>query len=106
MALPWEYRCVVNDPTVEVSSGVPTMPSPMPRTTWTPTKALLSRVGDKRSLLIVSTLGHGPLRFNNPRRRVGEISQKMLSSTLKVLERDGLVARTVRPTVPRRSDTS
>lgn len=61
---------------------------------------MLARVGDKWSLLIVSTLGQGPLRFNELRRRVGEISQKMLSSTLKVLERDGLVSRTVTPSVP------
>lgn len=61
---------------------------------------MLARVGDKWSLLIVRTLGAGPLRFNELRRRIGDISQKMLSSTLKVLERDGLVSRTVTPTVP------
>ena len=53
---------------------------------------MLARVGDKWSILIVSTLGDGPLRFNELRRQVEDISQKMLSSTLKVLERDGLVA--------------
>lgn len=61
---------------------------------------MLARIGDKWSLLIVSTLGDGPLRFNELRRRIGDISQKMLSSTLKVLERDGLVSRTVTPSVP------
>ena len=61
---------------------------------------LLARIGDKWSLLIVRTLGDGPLRFNDLRRRIEDISQKMLSSTLKVLERDGLVSRTVLPTVP------
>lgn len=61
---------------------------------------LLARIGDKWSLLIVSKLGDGPLRFNELRRQVTDISQKMLSSTLKVLERDGLVDRTVRSTVP------
>lgn len=61
---------------------------------------MLARVGDKWSLLIVRTLGAGPLRFNELRRSIGEISQKMLSSTLKVLERDGLVSRTVTPSVP------
>ena len=45
-------------------------------------------------------LGHGPVRFNELRRRIGDISQKMLSSNLKALERDGLVDRTVTPTVP------
>lgn len=61
---------------------------------------MLARIGDKWSLLIVSTLGEGPLRFNELRRSIGDISQKMLASTLKVLERDGLVERTVTPSVP------
>jgi DNA-binding HxlR family transcriptional regulator len=61
---------------------------------------MLARIGDKWSLLIVSTLGEGPLRFNELRRSIADISQKMLSSTLKVLERDGLVDRTVLPSVP------
>jgi DNA-binding HxlR family transcriptional regulator len=61
---------------------------------------LLARIGDKWSLLIVSTLGEGALRFNELRRHITDISQKMLSSTLKVLERDGLVSRTVIPSVP------
>jgi len=61
---------------------------------------MLARIGDKWSLLIVSTLGEGPMRFNELRRHIADISQKMLSSTLKVLERDGLVSRTVLPTVP------
>jgi len=61
---------------------------------------MLARIGDKWSLLIVSSLGDGPLRFNELRRHIGDISQKMLASTLKVLERDGLVDRTVTPSVP------
>ena len=61
---------------------------------------MLARVGDKWSMLLIRTLGHGPLRFNELRRQVGEISQKVLSSTLKALERDGLVSRTVVPSVP------
>ena len=61
---------------------------------------MLSRVGDKWSMLMVRTLGHGPVRFNELRRQIGDISQKVLSSTLKSLERDGLVSRTVVPTVP------
>ena len=61
---------------------------------------LLARIGDKWSLLIVTTLGEGPLRFNELRRQITDISQKMLSSTLKVLERDGLVVRTVFASVP------
>jgi DNA-binding HxlR family transcriptional regulator len=61
---------------------------------------MLARIGDKWSLLIVSTLGETSLRFNELRRSIGDISQKMLSSTLKVLERDGLIERTVADTVP------
>lgn len=61
---------------------------------------LLARIGDKWSLLVVTTLGDGDLRFNELRRRIGDISQKMLSSTLKTLERDGMVTRTVTPSVP------
>ena len=61
---------------------------------------MLARIGDKWSLLIVTTLGGRPMRFNELRRNVEDISQKMLSSTLKVLERDGLVSRTVMASVP------
>lgn len=62
--------------------------------------AMLARVGDKWSLLIIRNLGEGPVRFNELRRRIGDISQKVLSSTLKALERDGLVSRHVVPSVP------
>src|ERR1700683_2880885 len=61
---------------------------------------MLARIGDKWSILIVSTLGEGPMRFNELRRNIADISQKMLSSTLKVLERDGLVVRTVIASIP------
>jgi len=61
---------------------------------------ILSRVGDKWSVLVVSYLGEGPMRFNELRRGIGNISQKMLTSTLRNLERDGLVSRTVTPTRP------
>ena len=62
--------------------------------------ALLSRVGDKWTVLVVGVLGNGPVRFNARRRTVGDISQKMLSTTLRSLERDGFVTRTVTPTNP------
>ncbi len=61
---------------------------------------VLSRVGDKWSVLVVSTLGDGPKRFNELRKALGSISQRMLTLTLRALERDGLVTRTVFPTVP------
>ena len=61
---------------------------------------VLSRVGDKWTVLIVNLLGEGPKRFNEIRREVDRISQRMLTLTLRALERDGLVIRTVHPTVP------
>ena len=65
---------------------------------------ILSRIGDKWSVLIVMLLGNGPKRFNEIRRMVDGISQRMLTLTLRGLERDGLVTRTVFPTVPPRVD--
>jgi DNA-binding HxlR family transcriptional regulator len=66
--------------------------------------AVLSRVGDKWTVLVVSTLGDGPKRFNELRKALGSISQRMLTLTLRGLERDGLVTRTVFPTIPPRVD--
>ena len=63
---------------------------------------VLARVGDKWTVLVVSTLGDGPKRFNELRRALGSISQRMLTLTLRGLERDGLVTRTVYPTIPPR----
>lgn len=65
---------------------------------------LLSRIGDKWSVLIVMQLGEKPRRFNELRRGLGSISQKMLSATLRALERDGFVSRSVTPSVPPRVD--
>jgi DNA-binding HxlR family transcriptional regulator len=65
---------------------------------------VLARVGDKWTVLVVSLLGDGPKRFNEIRRGLGSISQRMLTLTLRALERDGLVTRTVYPTIPPRVD--
>ncbi|HUD93660.1 helix-turn-helix domain-containing protein [Sphingobium sp.] len=65
-----------------------------------PTRQILDRIGDKWAVLVLLTLKDGPVRFNDLRRRIGAISQKMLSQTLKSLERDGLVSRAAFPTVP------
>lgn len=65
---------------------------------------VLARVGDKWSVLIIVLLGDGPKRFNEMKRLVGGISQRMLTLTLRGLERDGLVTRTVYPTIPPRVD--
>ena len=66
--------------------------------------AILVRIGDKWSVLIVALLGGGPRRFNEIKRMVGGISQRMLTLTLRGLERDGLVTRTVTPSNPPRVD--
>lgn len=66
--------------------------------------AVLARVGDKWSVLIVMLLGEGARRFSEVRRGVGGISQRMLTLTLRGLERDGLVTRTVTPSAPPRVD--
>ncbi|HEX6604207.1 MAG TPA: helix-turn-helix domain-containing protein, partial [Sphingomicrobium sp.] len=65
---------------------------------------ILNRVGDKWSVLIVGTLADGSKRFNELRREIPSISQRMLTLTLRGLERDGLVNRTVTPTIPPRVD--
>jgi DNA-binding HxlR family transcriptional regulator len=66
--------------------------------------SLLQRIGDKWSVLVVSTLGAGPRRFNELRREIPSVSQRMLTLTLRNLERDGLVSRTVTPSIPPRVD--
>ena len=65
---------------------------------------ILARVGDKWTVLVVGVLGNGPKRFSEIRRNLGSISQRMLTLTLRGLERDGLVTRTVYPSIPPRVD--
>src|SRR5436309_11597586 len=65
---------------------------------------LLSRIGDKWTVLVVTTLSDGSKRFNALRREIPTVSQRMLTLTLRNLERDGLVSRTVTPTIPPRVD--
>src|SRR5579859_2470995 len=101
----------------EGTSGVPehmqvtvqerAMPSPHLDHTSSDCRAVssvLARVGDKWTVLIVALLGDGPKRFNEIKRMVGGISQRMLTLTLRGLERDGLVTRTLFPTIPPRVD--
>ena len=66
--------------------------------------SILSRVGDKWTVLIVMTLADGPRRFNELKRMIGGISQRMLTLTLRGLERDGFVSRTMFATIPPRVD--
>ena len=74
--------------------------SPVCRTIST----LLARIGDKWTVLVVQTLGEGPRRFNELRREIPSVSQRMLTLTLRNLERDGVVSRTVTPSIPPRVD--
>ncbi|HTM96560.1 MAG TPA: helix-turn-helix domain-containing protein, partial [Croceibacterium sp.] len=65
---------------------------------------MLQRIGDKWTLLVVESLGEGSKRFNQLRREIPSVSQRMLTLTLRNLERDGLVTRTVTPSIPPRVD--
>lgn len=63
-------------------------------------REILNRIGDKWSVQVVGALAEGPRRFADLRRNVAGVSQRMLTLTLRLLERDGLIVRTVYPTVP------
>ncbi len=67
-------------------------------------RQLLDRIGDTWSVLIVASLADGPLRYSQLAARIDGISPKMLTQTLRALERDGLISRTVFPVVPPRVD--
>jgi len=67
-----------------------------------PSRDVLDRIGDRWTVLVVGSLSQGPMRFSELGRRVRGISQKMLTQTLRGLERDGLVTRTVHAEVPPR----
>lgn len=69
-----------------------------------PVNEVLSRIGDKWTVLVVGLLANGSRRFSELKRTIGGISQRMLTLTLRGLERDGLVTRTVFPTIPPRVD--
>lgn len=67
-------------------------------------RQILDRIADKWSLLVISLLGRDTMRFTELRRSIDGISQRMLTTTLRHLERDGLIRRTVHPVVPPRVD--
>lgn len=69
-----------------------------------PSRQVLDRIGDKWSVLVVMELSHGQRRYTELANRIERISQKMLTHTLRGLERDGLLTRTVQATVPPRVD--
>jgi DNA-binding HxlR family transcriptional regulator len=74
------------------------------RSNCAPIREILDRVGDKWSLYIIATLNDGPMRFSEIKRAVNGISQRMLTLTLRSLERDGLLTRTAFTSVPLRVD--
>jgi DNA-binding HxlR family transcriptional regulator len=67
-----------------------------------PTRVVLDRIGDKWTVLVVSALSTGTLRFTQLRARVGNVAPKVLTQTLRALERDGILTRTVYAQVPPR----
>ncbi|MEU0093476.1 helix-turn-helix domain-containing protein [Kribbella sp. NPDC006257] len=69
-----------------------------------PARQLVSRISDKWVTLVISALADGPQRYSDLSRRLAGVSQKMLTQTLRSLERDGLVSREVTPSVPVRVD--
>ncbi|MFH8285319.1 winged helix-turn-helix transcriptional regulator [Streptomyces antibioticus] len=69
-----------------------------------PTNQLLDRISDKWVSLVVSALAAGPMRYSDLARKIAGVSPKMLTQTLRSLERDGILTRTVTPSVPVRVD--
>ena len=61
---------------------------------------VLDRIGDEWTIMVVGALSDGPMRFNAMMRKIGGVSHRMLTLTLRVLERDGMVRRTAYPTIP------
>jgi len=94
----------VTAPAQGLSGDVPT-PEPCLQSAGCKNVApVLNRVGDKWSMMIVMILSNGPKRFSELKRAIDGISQRMLTLSLRGLERDGLVTRTVTPTIPPRVD--
>lgn len=87
-------------------SNLPAMLAGDPYSADCPTRRILDRIGDRWTVLIMGILGGGDARFSELRRSIEGISQKMLTQTLRGLERDGLVTRTVFPEVPVRVEYS
>ncbi|MDD1531218.1 transcriptional regulator [Bradyrhizobium sp. WBOS7] len=91
------------------NTGFPATPTPVPmphpdHADCRGVASVLSRVGDKWSVFVIMMLSDGPKRFNELKRMINGISQRMLTLTLRGLERDGLVTRTIFPTIPPRVD--
>ena len=69
-----------------------------------PVTEVLAQIGGKWTVHIIMALGHGPMRFSELLRGIEGVSQKMLTTTLRELEKDGFVTRTVTPSIPPRVD--
>lgn len=74
------------------------------RASLTPAGEVLAQIGSKWTMFIIVALGRGPMRFSELRRHIAGISQKVLTATLRDLEKDGFVSRKVTPTIPPRVD--
>ena len=85
---------------VSAAKPAASKPPPNPYDSKCPTRVVLDRIADKWTVLVLGLLCERPLRFNQLRREIDGLTQKMLSQTLKALERDGLVARKVIPSAP------
>lgn len=83
-----------------VTTSMVPVPAGDPYAAGCATRRILDRIGDRWTVLIIGVLGDSDARFSELRRRIEGISQKMLTQTLRGLERDGLVRRTVHPEVP------
>ena len=83
-----------------MSAGTSDMRPGNPYAADCPTRQLLDRIGDRWTVLIIGALSDGPLRYTALATRIEAISQKMLTQTLRALERDGIVVRTVLPVIP------
>src|SRR5262249_26876203 len=88
-------RETVRDADEPMASGKLTLPGGEARV-----REILERVGDKWTLLVIDALGTDTMRFSGLQQKIGGISQKMLTQTLRQLERDGLLIRRVHPVVP------
>ncbi|MGX8013383.1 winged helix-turn-helix transcriptional regulator [Mesorhizobium sp. ORM8.1] len=81
-------------------TSAPEMADPDPHAECRAIGQVLDRIGDKWTIMVVGALSRGPMRFNALMRLIGGVSHRMLTLTLRGLERDGLLKRTAYPTIP------
>lgn len=97
---PERHKVSSKKPRAESASVAPSAMRWNPYAANCPTRLVLDRIADKWAMLVLALLAKGPVRFNRLRATIEGVSQKVLSQTLKRLERDGLVDRRAFPTVP------